>query len=155
MPGWRVGYMSYPSSISTEIEKVQDTIITMPTILSQKMALRALKCGREWVDEKIKELSKARDLIWDSVKPLCPIKPDGAFYVFVPTPSMLDEAQIVRMFAEKLRIIMVPGSAFGMDHHMRVSFGSIKPGDVEDVAKRLMEGWAAVCREGYRLQWNR
>lgn len=60
MPGWRVGYMAYPKSIQSELEKVQDTIITMPTILSQRVALMALKCGREWVNVKIKELSKVR-----------------------------------------------------------------------------------------------
>jgi aspartate/methionine/tyrosine aminotransferase len=38
MPGWRVGYVAYPKALTPSIRKLQDTIPTHVTVLSQKLA---------------------------------------------------------------------------------------------------------------------
>lgn len=86
--------------------------------------------------------------------PLRPVEPNGAFYIFVPIPRSLDEAGVVKLFATEFKILLVPGSAFGMENHMRVSYGSIKPSEVEEVAKRLMKGFSTVCSLGLRATWS-
>ena len=43
MAGWRVGYLAYPRALRDQMRKIQDTVPTHTAILSQKLALLALK----------------------------------------------------------------------------------------------------------------
>mmetsp|Transcript_36624 Transcript_36624/g.81354 ORF Transcript_36624/g.81354 Transcript_36624/m.81354 type:complete len:440 (+) Transcript_36624:1-1320(+) len=43
MPGYRVGYLAYPKELTESMRKLQDTIPTHASILSQQLALRCLE----------------------------------------------------------------------------------------------------------------
>ena len=61
--GWRVGYMAYPDrdgcdSLGLQLVKVQDTVVIHAAIISQKLALAALRHGP--MQEEIDSLRQNR-----------------------------------------------------------------------------------------------
>ena len=54
LAGWRVGYVAYPASLHSVMLKAQDTFLTNCPIISQKVALAALRVGAPWVRKKVK-----------------------------------------------------------------------------------------------------
>jgi aspartate/methionine/tyrosine aminotransferase len=56
LAGWRVGYLAYPPSLHQVMLKVQDTIVTNCPIISQKIALAALRVGPDWVRDKVRTI---------------------------------------------------------------------------------------------------
>ena len=53
--------------------KAQDTLVTNCPIMSQKIAIAALKAGPNWVKEKVASLEAARAALWDAIEPLNPV----------------------------------------------------------------------------------
>jgi aspartate aminotransferase len=74
--------------------------------------------------------------------------PDGAFYAFPDVSGLLGKrfadseittvTDLSEFFLAQARVALVPGSAFGSDHHMRMSFATSPENLVEGV-RRLKE----------------
>lgn len=65
-------------------------------------------------------------------------KPQGAFYLFCPVPSTLREEHFVSRLMSA-GIAVVPGSAFGTEGYVRLSFSTLSSAMVEKGAKRFSE----------------
>lgn len=50
---------------------------------------------QEWVREKVKTLQGAREAVWDAVEAMCPVEATGAFYFFVPHPTVIPQEMII------------------------------------------------------------
>ncbi|EKX51124.1 hypothetical protein GUITHDRAFT_103045 [Guillardia theta CCMP2712] len=140
MAGWRIGYVAYPSHLTSAMLKVQDTILTMATVLAQKVALKALDYGRSWVRE--------------NVKSLIPIRSRGAFYFMIKIPSILDEIRMIDMFANDHGLLLTPGSAFGMDGYLRLAYGCITADRLDDVCDKLKLAVRNMIRIGLRCSFE-
>jgi aspartate aminotransferase len=70
--------------------------------------------------------------------------PEGAFYAFVDVSELFPKAgvkrsgEFARLLLERARVAAVPGSAFGDDHCMRLSFATS--------IERIEEGIARIAR---------
>jgi N-succinyldiaminopimelate aminotransferase len=99
-----------------------------------------------WGDER--HVEENRSLYADKFNDVLPVltapRPDGGFYVWMPTP--IDDAQFVRRLYEEKNVLVVPGSYLGREakgqnpgrNHVRVALVAPREECVE-AAQRMME----------------
>lgn len=127
MTGWRLGYVSAPEPIITQISKIHQYGIMCSPYISQNAAIEALtSCDRE-VEKMVGEYDIRRRYLVSEFNRLgltC-FDPEGAFYVF---PSIKGTGLTSEEFCERLlyeeKVAAVPGSAFGEsgEGHIRISY---------------------------------
>eukprot|EP01041_Mallomonas_annulata_P003376 gene3376-6694_t len=148
MPGWRVGYIVYPKHLSEHFRKIQDTVPTHCSMIGQKLGLYAMRHsesyrnqhGISWVDAKIRSLDSVRTAVWEAVESMGGVRSSGAFYFLVPIPVQVSEDEAVGILAHNYGILLMHGSAFGAEHHLRLSYGSLPPDAVMSAVQKLREG---------------
>jgi aspartate/methionine/tyrosine aminotransferase len=151
MASWRVGYMVIPARLFGSINKIQDTILICPPLVSQHVALAALRVGSGYCRAKVAELASVRKMVlaaFAGVSDLCAVpRPDGAFYCLVRVHLPLDPLTLVERLIRDHRVAVVPGAAFGLDGcHLRVSYGALDARTVEEGMQRLVGGLRAISR---------
>jgi aminotransferase len=139
MTGWRVGFACAPARLVEAMTKIhQYAIMCVPT-MGQFAALEALKNGEEDVREMKTEYHRRRNFVVHRLNEigLSCHRPGGTFYVFPKVPdrfvSGMDFAN--RLLKEK-RVAVVPGSAFGEERHIRISYASSMQ-NLETALKRM------------------
>ncbi|NPV00361.1 MAG: pyridoxal phosphate-dependent aminotransferase [Brevinematales bacterium] len=148
IPGWRVGYATGPADIINAMNNIQSHSTSNPNTIAQISMLTALKESRKWVDKMITEFKERREFMVDALNSLhgfrC-IKPEGAFYVFpniqyylgnevggeVPT----DTVAFSNILMDKAHVSVVPGSSFGLQGHVRISYCESIPRLKEAIAR--------------------
>ncbi len=137
MTGWRVGYAAGDKKIISAMVKLQSQMTSHPSSIAQKASIAAIEGTEDSVVKMKKEFEKRRDYILERVSELkffsC-AKPDGAFYIFPGITSLIGKpvsgitVNGSRDFADLLlteaRVAVVPGSDFGSDFHIRISYAA-------------------------------
>ncbi len=138
MTGWRIGYAGGPAPIIKAMAKIQSQSTSNPTSISQYAALEALTSSQAFILDNSSLFKKRRDLIVDivnNVKGLeCNI-PEGAFYIFPSIKEIIgkknhkgeiikDSSSFCEYLLEQAGVAVVPGEAFGMDGHFRISYAT-------------------------------
>jgi aspartate/methionine/tyrosine aminotransferase len=149
MPSWRIGYMVIPARLFDAINKIQDTILICPPLVSQHVAFAALRVGSAYCRKQVHELAAVRRMVLDVFAPiadLCAVpRPDGAFYCLVRVNTTLDPLALVERLIREHRVAAVPGTAFGLDGcSLRVSYGALDAGTVAEGMERLVGGLRAI-----------
>lgn len=127
MTGFRIGYMVAHEEIVKAVSKYQSHASGNVCTFSQYGALAALNMGEDMTRRQNGELEKKRDMVWQRISRLfdC-IKPQGAFYIFPKVTDLLRENESASDFAadllEKAGVAVVPGEAFGLPGHVRISY---------------------------------
>jgi aspartate aminotransferase len=131
MTGWRIGYMAGPKELASAVSKIQDHTTSNPTSISQYAALEALTGPQESVEKMVRVFKERRDFVVQRLNAMgvrCS-QPPGAFYVF-PRISQFyggpvhDSVSFCEKLLEKEGVAVVPGSAFGSDEHIRISYAT-------------------------------
>lgn len=140
LAGWRVGYIVYPDYLDPEMRKIQDTIPTHSSRVSQDVAKEVLESPwTDWIRARVAEIEKdVRPKIWDSIKDFHPVPSQGAFYFLVPVPRGLSDKEVLEVLCRKHNVLVVPGSAFGVPGYIRISYGALKPGEEVDRAAQVL-----------------
>ena len=151
MTGWRIGYAAGPKDIISAMTKIQSQSTSNPTSISIKAAVEALNGPQGEVEKMRVEFEKRRDYILERLNKMegvsC-IKPNGAFYVFPNFSKIIgktlggkvikNDMYLADYLLEKAKIAVVPGSAFGAEGCIRLSYAtSIKL--IEEGMNRLEE----------------
>ncbi|HJK87003.1 MAG TPA: pyridoxal phosphate-dependent aminotransferase [Candidatus Megaira endosymbiont of Nemacystus decipiens] len=140
MTGWRIGYGAGDESIIKAMSIIQSQSTSNPSSISQVAALEALSGDQKSVLSSISEFQEKRDLVislLSQIKELDCYKPSGAFYLFPKcsqlfgkkTPKNMiinSSAELATYLLEKANVAVVPGVAFGMDEHFRISYATSK-----------------------------
>ena len=130
MTGWRIGYVFGPPAVIKAVSNIQSHATSNPTSFAMVGALTALQEAEQDVTRMIATYRQRRDALIPKLNALPGITcqpPAGAFYAF-PDVSGTFDTQIKDSlgFAEKLleeaAVALVPGSAFGAEGHVRISF---------------------------------
>lgn len=128
MTGWRLGYAAGPKPVIDAANIVQSHSLSNVTTFAQYGALAALEGDQSSVETMRQAFAKRRDLIYrgiEAIPGLSCVRPDGAFYVF---PSIektgRDSITFSQRFLEEEHVAVVPGRAFGSDHHIRFSYAT-------------------------------
>jgi len=137
MTGYRIGYMAAAPWIAKACNKLQGQMTTNASTIAQRAAIAALNGDQSCVEEFRKAFEFRRNLVYDAISKIPGIKcskPAGAFYVFPDVSSYYGksaEGKVIKnsddmsmYLLEKAFIATVPGSGFGNDKCIRISFAT-------------------------------
>jgi aspartate aminotransferase len=154
MTGWRIGYTYAPLDLSKKFSALQSQMTSNPSTPSQAAALAAY-ADVDAADTAVAEMNAAfrrrRDLVKTRVTELLPgvdfVDPLGAFYLYFRVDSFFDDqvkdaTAWCQKLIEEQGVALVPGSAFGDDRWVRMSYASADE-VLEDALARIAAGVAA------------
>ncbi|MDP3042295.1 MAG: pyridoxal phosphate-dependent aminotransferase [Candidatus Omnitrophota bacterium] len=128
MTGWRIGYLGAPPDVAAAISNLQDHSTSCPNSIAQKAAEAALSAPDDFSNKLRQEFSKRRDYLAARIKGIKGLGfclPQGAFYMFCNiSKTGLDAMTFAKRLLEEEYVSLIPGSAFGMDDHIRISFAT-------------------------------
>jgi aspartate/methionine/tyrosine aminotransferase len=149
---WRIGYMVIPEHLFTSVNKIQDTILICPPVISQFAALGALQAGAEYCRDKLQSLAEVRQIVIHELsrtKSLCTVPPaDGAFYFLLKIHANIEPMSLVEQLIREHGVAVIPGTAFGMDDgcYLRVAYGALEKETVVEGVTRLVVGLKTILR---------
>lgn len=127
MTGFRVGYVAAPAAFIQALSTLQSHLSGNVCTFAQEGALAALDLGESFVEPMRMDLQHKRDIAFQYADRLftC-IKPQGAFYLFPDVSAHLSSnrttGDLAAMLLQEAGVAVVPGEAFGMPHHVRISY---------------------------------
>ena len=131
MTGWRLGYAAGPRPIIEAMMKLQSQTTSGAATFNQIALAEALTGDQSDVEHMRAEFERRAHIMYKHLLALpgvrCP-KPTGAFYCFPNVSALFNKAgaktsgQFAEWLLEKARVAVVPGDAFGLDQHIRLSF---------------------------------
>lgn len=139
MTGWRIGYAAGPENIITAMENVQSQSTSNPTSISQVAAEAALNGDQSCITPMLKAFRERHVYVVNTlnqIQGLICLMAGGAFYAFPDARqaiATLHQKGIIKeatdiAFAEYLLVeagvAVVPGSAFGSEGYIRLSFAT-------------------------------
>lgn len=129
MPGLRIGWLVGSQEIVDEIWARHEYVTISATMLSNKLAARALS-----PEVRPRILQRTRSYIregypilenWMNQHPetfsLTP--PEAAAIAFIRYNLDINSSELTERLRQEKSVLIVPGDHFGMDHFVRVSFG--------------------------------
>lgn len=153
MTGWRMGWAVAPPHVAQAMTNIQSQETSCASSVSQAAAVAALTGPQDCVAAMRAEYAKRRELVCQSLEAIPGVKllrPDGAFYAFFDVSSFFGKTIQGRQITncdefcaaalEGPHICLVPGSAFGADEYVRMSFACGRAeieGGLEALAKWL------------------
>jgi aspartate aminotransferase len=137
MTGWRMGWAVGPAHVVKAMANVQSQETSNPSSISQHAALAALEGDQACVEKMRREFEARRDLVCKRLAALpnveCPV-PGGAFYAFFNVAGhfgrtlagrrVTDSVGFCQVALESVHVNLVPGSAFGAEGYVRLSFAA-------------------------------
>lgn len=133
MTGWRIGYCAGPLALINEMKKVQSQSTSNPCSISQAATVVALNGDQSFIAEMVTAFKARSAYITQALNAMPGIKalsPDGAFYNFFDVRGAMaatgctTDTELAARILEESNLALVPGSAFGADGYMRLSFAT-------------------------------
>ena len=132
MTGWRIGYALGPKSIIAAAANIQSHATSNPVSISQKAALEAIVGDQASVGRMKAEYRRRRDFAQAALARIPGVQcdlPDGAFYLFPNIGryfrgAITDSVALAKYLLAEARVAVVPGSAFGAEGYVRVSYAT-------------------------------
>ena len=124
LPGERIGYLVIPDEAADSGNLISAANVATRILGFVNAPTLQQKVVKACLDEKtdISFYNRNRETLYNGLKDLgfeC-IKPEGAFYLFVKSPSA-DEKEFCAA-AKKYNILLVPGSSFGCPGYVRIAY---------------------------------
>jgi len=134
MTGWRIGYAAGPVDIIKAMKKIQSQSTSNPASVSQAASVAALNGDHACVREMVVQFRKRHDFVVSSlnaIKYIRCLESNGTFYSFPHIQDFIDahddmnsDVDVANLLLDKVGVALVPGSAFGADGYMRISFAT-------------------------------
>ncbi|HPE80788.1 MAG TPA: pyridoxal phosphate-dependent aminotransferase [Gammaproteobacteria bacterium] len=134
MTGWRIGYAGGPAEIIKAMKKIQSQSTSNPTSISQYAAEAALNGPQDCIGEMLVQFKKRHDYVVERLNGMTGIEclaTDGTFYVFPSVKGLIDaidgvndDLQLAEHLIEHAGVALVPGTAFGLGGHARISIAT-------------------------------
>lgn len=143
MTGYRIGWTVANRRLTEVMANVQSQITSCPPVVSQAAAEGALTGTQGLVENLRLTIQNNRDVMMQELgtfSDVITIKPNGTFYCLPDFRAYeRDSVKLATFLLEKALVVTVPGSSFGMEGHLRLSYaGAVK--DVTEGVKRMK--WA-------------
>jgi len=133
MTGWRVGFALGSSKLLANMLKLQSHSTSNATSIAQKAAAEALRASQDTVRAMLAEYRCRRDRIIEGLRTIrnvtCTL-PQGAFFAYPNISAYLnrdglaDTTVLAERLLEESQVAVVPGSAFGTQQHVRLSYAT-------------------------------
>ncbi|MFN4260686.1 MAG: pyridoxal phosphate-dependent aminotransferase [Gemmataceae bacterium] len=137
MTGWRIGWALGPVQVIKAMGNVQSQQTGNPCSISQYAAIAALEGDQTCVREMHQEFAARRELVARRLKNMPGVQlfePEGAFYMFFRVADhfgrtlggkpVTNSADFCQVALEAAHVNLVPGSAFGAEGFVRLSFAT-------------------------------
>jgi aspartate aminotransferase len=133
MTGWRIGYCGGPEEIVKAMKKIQSQSTSNPVSISQAASIAALTGGNECVKDMLKHFRERHDYLVAALNEIpgfsC-IEGAGTFYAVPDISGAMaakgceKDTDFSELMLNDAEVALVPGSAFGLDGYMRLSFAT-------------------------------
>jgi len=129
MTGYRIGFVAGPRELAAAVARLHSQMTGSPNTVGQAAYERALGEEPPEVEEMRLTFARRRELLVAGLKELGLKTPEprGAFYAFPDVSAYLDERGSAGFCEDLLQdegVALVPGAAFGMDAHVRLSYAA-------------------------------
>ena len=140
MTGWRIGYCGGPAELIEAMENMQSHSTSNPTSIAQYAAEAALNGDQSCIEPMVKAFKERGTFVAKALNAIPGVRclqPAGAFYVFPDCrgairrmaaagklKSATDIALCDYLMEQEQAVAAVPGSAFGMEGYLRISFAT-------------------------------
>ena len=145
MTGWRIGWGVGPAEMIRALGAVQGQTTSGASSISQAAALEALTGEQSVLKERLSVLRGRREKVVSALNALPGMEclyPDGAFYVFpniegaITAKGFASDAEFCAALLNEMGLVLVPGRAFGLPGHLRLSF-AYSDAELDDGLRRL------------------
>lgn len=142
MTGWRVGYAAGPKSIIKAMATIQSHTTSGTATFIHDALIEALTGDQSHVEMMRHEFERRGMHMHSRLIALAGVtcvRPDGAFYCFPNVSASFgklgvkNSGEFCKKVLEESHVALVPGDAFGMDTHVRLSFAT----DMKTIDKGL------------------
>ncbi len=152
MTGWRLGYAAAPLPVAQAMARMQSIISAGANQFVQRAALAALHGPRDGVESMRLAYSARRDLVLKGLRAIAGVQIapiPATFYAFPDVSAFLGRKagnhviettdQLCDWLLESHGVSLVPGTAFGAPHSIRLSFAASEA-DIKKALLRLEQG---------------
>ena len=157
MTGWRIGYAGGPVDVIKAMGKVQSQSTTNPSSISQAAAIEALDGPQDFMKPRAESFRQRRDLVvgmLNQAKGITCRSPEGAFYVYpscagtigktTPAGKKIEsDDDFAAYLLEAEKVVVVPGSAFGLSPYFRISYATSEA-KLEEACRRIQRACGAL-----------
>jgi aspartate aminotransferase len=157
MTGWRLGYAGGPADLIRAMGNVQQQSSTHASSITQAAALEALAGPQTIVEERRALFQRRRDRVvdaLDAIDGLSCMRPDGTFFAYPSCKGLIgrrtpqgqtieSDGDFALHLLESEHVATVPGAAFGLSPHFRVSFATSEE-RLEEACTRIARACAAL-----------
>jgi aspartate aminotransferase len=143
MTGFRIGWAVGNKALIAAMTNIQGHQTSGPSSVLQHAAVGALNGVQSSVESLRLGLENNRNVLVDRLRTIDGVRvipPGGTFYAF-PDFSAYEKSSVklAHLLLERVKVVTVPGSEFGMEGHLRISTcGAIK--DIREGVERIK--WA-------------
>ena len=134
MTGWRIGYCGGPADLIAAMKKTQSQSTSNPCSISQVAAEAALNGDQACITPMLKAFKERHDFVVDRLNAMNGVKclpSDGTFYAFADFRDVItsrdgisNDLGLADYLLNEAKVALVPGSAFGADGYMRLSYAT-------------------------------
>ena len=134
MTGWRIGYAAGPKSLIAAMKKIQSQSTSNPTSIAQVAAEAALNGDQGCIAPMVHAFKERHDRVVNRLNKIRGVRclpSQGTFYAFpdfskaiATTDSVGNDVEMAEYLLNKGGVALVPGSAFGAEGHLRLSYAT-------------------------------
>ena len=133
MTGWRIGYAAGPKNIIAAMKNLQSQSTSNATSIAQVAAEAALNGSQDPVISMRNAFKERHGFLLKELNAVAGIKllpAQGAFYAFPEVLGMMkkhgckNDLEFADLLLNKTEIAIVPGSAFGAEGYIRISYAT-------------------------------
>ncbi len=134
MTGWRIGYAAGPKAVIAAMRKIQSQSTSNPTSISQVAAAAGLSSSQECLEPMIAAFKQRHDRVvarLNEIRGVSCLQSQGAFYAFpdmreaiASLPGVNNDLEMAEYLLNEAGVALVPGSAFGAEGYLRLSFAT-------------------------------
>ncbi len=134
MTGWRIGFLAAHGDVAAAVKKYQGHTTSNASSIAQYAAIEAYQGEKDFLHDMISAYQQRRDFVIKRLQDFKNVKcvvPRGAFYAFPDfsvyynrEKGLNSSIEFCSFLLRKFNVALVPGIAFGMDKHVRLSFAA-------------------------------
>ncbi len=140
MTGYRIGWTVASKQVIQTMINVQAQTTSCPPLLSQVAAVGALSGIQSGIESLRLMLQNNRNVMVQELQAFNGVHikpPDGTFYALPDFSAYTSNSvELAHLLLKKVQVVTVPGSEFGMEGYLRLSYcGTIK--DIQEGIERI------------------
>ena len=146
MTGWRIGYCAGPKALIAAMKKVQSQSTSNPASIAQVAAEAALNGDQACMTPMVRAFRERHDHVVARLNQLRGVRclpSSGTFYAFAQFKDAIanfegitNDVDMAELILNEAGVALVPGSAFGAEGYMRLSFAT-SPANLGQALDRL------------------